>query len=266
MDNTGWIKLHRELIDKPIWLKSTPEQKSILITLLLMANHQESQWEWQGVKFEVKPGQFITSLEHIAEKSGKGITVQNVRSSLKKFQDKYQFLTNESTKTGRLITICNWGDYQAKEQETNKDTNNELTKNQQRGNKELTPNKNDKNDKNERNNYPTPFPQNPTKSKLKKWVAENGYPEEFEQLYELSDKKRDKLAALVHWSALSESEREAVRQHWPQYAKLTRNNYQKLFRTYLDDRGWEIDLKSLQPGNTENKTSKRKIYDPSLGF
>jgi len=146
----GWIKLHRELIDKPIWLRSTPEQKSILITLLLMANHQENEWEWQGIKFKVKPGQFVTSLEHIAEKSGKGVTVQNVRSSLKKFQDKYQFLTNESTKTGRLITICNWGDYQAKEEETNKDTNNELTKNQQRGNKELTPNKNDKNDNNSR--------------------------------------------------------------------------------------------------------------------
>lgn len=35
----GWIKLHRELLDKPIWTESTPEQKTILITLLMMANH-----------------------------------------------------------------------------------------------------------------------------------------------------------------------------------------------------------------------------------
>lgn len=153
----GWIKLHRELINKPIWLKSSPEQKAILITLLLMANHQEQEWEWQGIKFKVQPGQFVTSLEHIANQSGKGVTFQNVRTSLKKFENKYQFLTSEATKTGTLITICNWGDYQDREEETNKDANNELTKNQQRGNKELTTNKNGRMEewKNERTNSRT---------------------------------------------------------------------------------------------------------------
>ena len=39
----GWIRVHRELLDKPIWLNSTPEQKTILITLLLMANFKENE-------------------------------------------------------------------------------------------------------------------------------------------------------------------------------------------------------------------------------
>ena len=143
----GWIKLYRELLKKPIWIKSTPEQKTILITLLLMANHETNEWEWQGKKFSVNPGQFITSIDEIVKACGKGITIQNVRTALNKFE-KYEFLTNESTKAGRLITIENWCIYQEKESETNKADNKDLTKNQQRPNKDLTPNKNDKNDKN----------------------------------------------------------------------------------------------------------------------
>lgn len=147
MQDQGWVKLFRKLIDKPIWLKSTPEQKTILITLLLMASHKEQEWEWNGKKFMTESGQFITSLDSIVKKCGKGISIQNVRSALERFK-KLEFLTNESTKTGRLITIVNWGLYQDENKESNKGINKEVTKTQQRGNKEVTPNKNDKNDKN----------------------------------------------------------------------------------------------------------------------
>ena len=149
-DNLGWIKLHRALLDKTIWINSTAEQKTILITLLLMANHEPNQWEWKGKKYIVKSGEFITSLEKIVAKCGKGITTQNVRSALKRFE-KLQFLTNESTKQNRLIKIENWGLYQDEENQPNKATNKEVTNDQQRGNKEVTTNKNDKNDKNDKN-------------------------------------------------------------------------------------------------------------------
>jgi hypothetical protein len=149
-DNLGWIKLHRALLDKTIWQNSTPEQKTILITLLLMANHEPNQWEWKGKKYIVKSGEFITSLEKIVAKCGKGITTQNVRSALKRFE-KLQFLTNESTKQNRLIKIENWSLYQDEENQPNKATNKEVTNDQQRPNKEVTTNKNDKNDKNDKN-------------------------------------------------------------------------------------------------------------------
>ena len=135
---------------KPIWLESTPEQKTILITLLTMANHTGKEWEWKGERYAAQPGQFITSLDSIAHKCGKGITVQNVRTALKRFE-KYEFLTNESTNKNRLITIVNWGIYQDSEEEPNKQTNKQLTSNQQATNKQLTTNKNVKNNKNEKN-------------------------------------------------------------------------------------------------------------------
>ncbi len=132
-------------MDKAIWQGSSPEQKAVLITLLMLANHNEKEWLWQGNKFKAKPGQFITSINSIAKRAG--VSKQNVRSALVKFE-KLEFLTNQSTKTGRLITIINWGLYQGGNEGDNKATNKEVTKHQQRGNKALTPNKNNKNDKN----------------------------------------------------------------------------------------------------------------------
>lgn len=150
MQERGWICLYRDLLDKAIWQNSTAEQKTILITLLLMANHEPNQWEWKGKKYTVKSGEFITSLEKIVARCGKGITIQNVRSALKRFE-KLQFLTNESTKQNRLIKIENWSFYQGREKQPNKVTNKEVTKTQQRPNKEVTTNNNDNNDNNDNN-------------------------------------------------------------------------------------------------------------------
>lgn len=125
----GYLKLYRELASKPIWENSTPEQKVVLITLLMMANFKEKQWEWKGEKYKAKPGQFVTSLENIAKECGKGVSVQNVRTALTRFE-KLEFLTNESTKTGRLITIANWELYQSTEENQQSE--------QQRPNKDLT--------------------------------------------------------------------------------------------------------------------------------
>ncbi|EAE5019046.1 TPA_asm: DnaD domain protein [Listeria monocytogenes] len=137
----GWIKLHRDLKEKPIWKSSTPEQKTILVTLLMMANHKENEWEWRGKPFKAKPGEFVTSIKSITEECGKGISSQNVRTALKRFEN-YGFLTKESTKISTLINVVNWGVYQELENKTNTVTNNQLTNDSQTANNQLTTNKN----------------------------------------------------------------------------------------------------------------------------
>ncbi|HFL0520181.1 TPA: DnaD domain protein [Listeria monocytogenes] len=137
----GWIKLHRDLKEKPIWKRSTPEQKTILVTLLMMANHKENEWEWRGKPFKAKPGEFVTSIKSITEECGKGISSQNVRTALKRFEN-YGFLTKESTKVSTLINVVNWGVYQELENKTNTVTNKQLTNDSQTANKQLTTNKN----------------------------------------------------------------------------------------------------------------------------
>jgi len=151
----GWVKLYRELSDKPIWKDSTPEQKVVLITILMMVYHDENEWEFQGDKYKCEPGQMITSLQKIAEVAGTGISVQNVRTAIKRFE-RYGFLTNVSTNKNRLITIVNWELYQGSNDKTNNvvniSANKQLTSNQQAANKQLTTTKNDKNYKRMINN------------------------------------------------------------------------------------------------------------------
>ena len=146
MADYGWIKLHRELLLHPIWQNSTPEQKTVLVALLCMANHKQNKWEWMGKEYDVQAGQFITSLDSIVKACGKGVTIQNVRTAINRFE-RFGFLTNESTKTGRLITIENWHKWQTLDDQPNKASNRKTTDNQQRPNKELTPNKNVENEK-----------------------------------------------------------------------------------------------------------------------
>jgi len=216
----GWIKLHRILIKKSIWIKSTPEQKTILITILCLANHEKNQWEWMGNKFEVEPGQFITSLDSLAKESGKGISTQNVRSAIKRFE-KLDFLTNKSTKEGRLITICNWETYQQLKDEINKPDNKGLTNGQQRGNKVVTPNKNDNNDKNETSiNIP------------------------FDEFWNLYDKKMgDKSACEKKWQKLKDSDRSKIISTLPDFKQqFSEKQYQPFPATYLNQKRWNDEI------------------------
>lgn len=158
----GYLKLWREIATKPIWLNSTPEQKSILITIMMMVNFKPKQWEWKGEQFEVESGQVITSIDTIVKNCGKGITIQNVRSALKRFE-KLGFLTNESTKTGRLITVGNWSLYQSEEENQHSSQqrgNKEVTDSQQRGNKEVTPREEGNKENNEIINNIKPLSEN----------------------------------------------------------------------------------------------------------
>ena len=145
----GWIKLHRKLLESDMWKSFNSQYRDVCITCMLLANHKTSSWEWNGDIYDCKPGQFITSLKSLRQHCAKDVSIQHIRSALTKMV-KWQFLTNQSTKTGRLITICKWDTYQNNESPINKAINKDLTKHQQSSNKALTTNKNDKNEKNEK--------------------------------------------------------------------------------------------------------------------
>jgi hypothetical protein len=73
-----------------------------------------------------------------------------VRTALLKLE-KWDFLANQGTKTGRLITIINWDTYQNKHGEEGKETGKEGAKKGQSKGKEGATNNNVKNDKNVKN-------------------------------------------------------------------------------------------------------------------
>ena len=140
----GWVKLYRCLLDDPLWQCSTNEQKIILVTLLLMANHAEAKWQWQGRPYHCQPGQMITSAQSIAKKAGPNISRQNVRTALKRLE-KMEFLTIRTTRHHTLVTIFNWERYQANPEAVNQPANPEPTNMSPTPNHRLTTNKNEKN-------------------------------------------------------------------------------------------------------------------------
>lgn len=131
----GWIKLHRQFTD---WEWYTDiNVKVVFLHCLLSANHELKKW--RGV--EIKQGQFITSLEHLAIEVG--LTIQQVRTALKKLKSTSE-ITCETTSQYSIITINKWNEYQTDNTQDNK----QITNDKQTSNKRVTTNKNDKNDKN----------------------------------------------------------------------------------------------------------------------
>jgi len=129
----GWIKLHRQLLESDMWENLSAKQKVVMDTCLLLANHKEKEWEFQGEICNAKPGQFITSYSKLAEKCKSGISIRNVRTALSKLE-KWQFLTRQSSNKSTKITIINWHIYQGNE-------HNDRHNNRQTTDKQLTSNR-----------------------------------------------------------------------------------------------------------------------------
>ena len=125
----GWIKLHTKFLEWE-WADD-PNMVSLFIHLLLMANYKEC--EWHGIKIE--RGQFVTSLSKLSAKTG--ISIQTLRTCLNRLQST-QEITSKLTNKYRIITICKYDKYQVVEQVTNKQTNKQVTSNQQATNNQLT--------------------------------------------------------------------------------------------------------------------------------
>lgn len=218
MIDSGWISLHRKLLEKPIWLRSSPEQKCILITLLLMANHSEQEWEWKGERYTCMPGQMITSLEKIAKTAGAGISIKNVRSAIKRFE-KYGFLANESTNRNRLITICNYEDYQDQE-------SNERQAKRQAGGKQAATNNNvnNVNKKKKKNIGVQKRFSPPSVEEVKKYCTErenNINPESFVDFYTSNgwmvgkNKMKDWKASVRTWEKRDKQQKNERKEYTP---------------------------------------------------
>ncbi|EHU3554802.1 DnaD domain-containing protein [Listeria monocytogenes] len=256
----GWVKLHRDLKEKPIWRSSTPEQKTILVTLLMMANHKENEWEWMGKPFKAKPGEFVTSIKSITAECGKGISSQNVRTALKRFEN-YGFLTKKSTKVNTLINIVNWGVYQESENKPNTLANNQLTNDSQTANKQLTTNKNvrTKECKNNNNNSDLNF---------KDFWEQNGFgmmlPVELEKLLAWVDDFAGNREIVMKALEVT-SEQGANKRNYAYVNKILKNWESRGFKTIVDvdaaekQRQIELEQRYNKPFNKYNKPVKQEI-------
>ncbi len=134
----GWIKLHRQLLEWE-WYDE-PNTFRLFMHCLLKANHKDNNYRGQLVK----AGTFLTSRDLLASETG--LTVQQVRTSLKRLESTNEITTNKS-KQGTVLQVVKYVTYQHDNQQNNQRYNQTLTSNQPTTNQQLTTNKNVKKEK-----------------------------------------------------------------------------------------------------------------------
>ena len=137
----AFVKVYRKLME---WEWYTDiNTKTLFIHCLLRANWKAG--EWRGIHYDA--GEFITTLPSLSEETG--LSVQSVRTSLNRLKSTGELtdrttdkLTGKKLSKGRVITVCNWDNYQndnrQSNSQTNSQTNRQLTGIQQTSNRHLT--------------------------------------------------------------------------------------------------------------------------------
>jgi hypothetical protein len=123
----GYFLVHRRALESWLWQLPAPQFK-VAFTILAMANWKEGKTFSGGEVVVVERGQLMTSLATLKEKSGE--STRTIRTTITNLS-KAGFLTNQSTKRFRLITVVNYETYQNPAGATDKVTDSPATKQRQ---------------------------------------------------------------------------------------------------------------------------------------
>lgn len=145
MNNAGWIKVHRKLLNNPVVMIDS-DHLAVWVYLLLNATHEEYKVIFKGKAIWLKPGQLITGRKKIS--SELLICESKVERILKLFRSEHQ-IEQQTSNRNRLITLVNWNEYQHFEQQNEQPMNNKRTTSEQ----QADTNKNNKNNKNDKKLY-----------------------------------------------------------------------------------------------------------------
>jgi len=140
MQQQGWIKIHRQLIEWE-WYDDLNTFK-VFIHCLLRANHKEKIWQGKTIKV----GSFITSYSNLASECK--ISVQQLRTSLEKLKIT-KSVTIKATNKFTIVSVCKYASYQVLDAEKTKQVTSKTTNQQQTNNKQITTTNNDNKENND---------------------------------------------------------------------------------------------------------------------
>jgi hypothetical protein len=152
MEN-GWVKINRSLKKKGYYTQS--EYVHLWVHLLLSANHEESEFMWNGKILKIKRGQFITGRLKLAKETG--INQHKVDRILNLFKSEQQ-IEQQTTSKYRLITVINYDRYQQYEQQIEQQVSNKCATSEQQvsTNNKYKKEKKDKKEKKEKKSFELP--------------------------------------------------------------------------------------------------------------
>lgn len=130
--NSGWIKLHRQLLNWE-WY-SDVNVRLLFIHLLLKANYEDSNYKG----LPVKRGQVIVGRKETPMEVG--ISAQQYRTALNKLKSTNE-ITIKATNKFSIVTLLNYSVYQDNNSEDNQQVTNNPTINQPTSNQQVTTSK-----------------------------------------------------------------------------------------------------------------------------
>lgn len=223
MPDDGWIKLHRKVMENPIFLN--PNLLQIFIYCLLKANHRDNEMIWNNELITVKTGSFITGRFQMAK------DLKQKESALyKRLQllTKLGYIELKSNNKFTLLTIVKYKTYQISEPKEEQQSNNKVTTKEQQSNT----NKNDKNEKNDKNiNIP------------------------FDLFWQSYDKKRgDKIKLEKTWNNLTDTDRQNIMAYIPKYKIATPDKkFRKDPQTFFNNKSWNDEIIGIAETKPEKK-------------
>lgn len=152
--NQGWIKLHRQIIEWEWYTDGNTFR--VFLHLIINANHKPKRYK--GILIE--RGQILTGRKSLA--FALDLTERQVRTALNKLKKSgeiSQKTASKTTKSGSIITVCNYDSYQEQKEQSDQQNDQETTSKRPRNDQQATTNKNEKNEKNvnnEKNHHPAP--------------------------------------------------------------------------------------------------------------
>ena len=123
---SGWIKLHRKILESQIWTSEPFSRGQAWVDLLLLANHEYGFFYLRDHKIEVQRGQVGWSHLKLSQRWKWSRT--KVKRFIKDLEKEQQVVQQQSHSTS-VITILNYEEYQEKEQQKD---NRKATEKQQK--------------------------------------------------------------------------------------------------------------------------------------
>jgi hypothetical protein len=228
---SGWIKLYRQVKDKPYYKDS--EFIHLWIHLLLCANHSEAEYLNGYDIVKLKKGQFITGRKKLSFETG--ISESKIERILKVFESEQQ-IEQQTNSRNRLISIVSWDKYQQIEQQMN----SKWTASGQ----QVNTNNNDKNNKEQQ-------------------ITIDIYPT-FEDFWNLYDYKKEIKKSQQKWNLLTQKEKEDIMLYLPDYIKSTPDKqYRKYPCTFLNNKSWnnETSINDKSESEQLSNIGQQQIFN-----
>lgn len=235
--NGGWVKIYRDLIREDIGERGN-FTLGVFVRLLAIANWREGSTLAGGQRVKLQPGQLISGLRELSPDYEEDPYLNRIRSALGYLETRGS-ITQATSNHGRLITICNWDDYQVDETPAN----NEPTSKPQADHKQTT-------------SGPQHIEEVRSKNNTNTRRSRSEYDPAFEEVYKNYPRQEGKSRGYKIWLKLPQEEKALIATSVANYARRKAGvepQYLKLFSTFMGE--WR-DWLDPNTGTAQGQTSK----------